>query len=62
MLASPAWKNQYNSFVDEYCIYFDDDEENSFQQNNLFKQFQKEMAAVYDSFFNSLGLENSEDL
>ncbi|CAD8085340.1 unnamed protein product [Paramecium primaurelia] len=62
MLASPAWKNQYNSFVEEYCIYFDDDEENSIQQNNLFKQFQTEMAAVYDSFFSSLGLDNSDEL
>ncbi|CAD8157127.1 unnamed protein product [Paramecium octaurelia] len=62
MLASPIWQNQYNSFVDEYCIYFDDDEENSIQQNNIFKQFQTEMAAVYDSFFNSLGLDNSDDL
>ncbi|CAD8097839.1 unnamed protein product [Paramecium sonneborni] len=62
MLASPTWQNQYNSFVDEYCIFFDDDEENSIQQNNLFKQFQTEMAAIYDSFFNSLGLDNTEEL
>ncbi|CAD8077969.1 unnamed protein product [Paramecium primaurelia] len=62
MLASPTWQNQYNSFVDEYCIYFDDDEENSIQQNNIFKQFQTEMAVVYDSFFSSLGLDNSDEL
>ncbi|CAD8181561.1 unnamed protein product [Paramecium octaurelia] len=62
MLASPTWKNQYNSFVDEYCIYFDDDKENSIQQNNLFKQFQTEMATIYDSFFGSLGLENTDEL
>ena len=31
MLMSPEWQNQYNSFVEENCALFDEDEENQIQ-------------------------------
>lgn len=40
---------QYNSFVEENCQFFDDDPEHSIQQMTIFKNFQREMASVYDT-------------
>ena len=59
---SPEWQNQYNSFVEENCALFDEDEENQIQLLQIFKNFQKEMANVYDSFFSQLGFENCDEL
>lgn len=62
MLGSPEWQNQYDSFVEENCALFDDDEENQMQLLQIFKNFQKEMANVYDQFFAQLGFDNCDEL
>ncbi|KAM3129314.1 Cilia- and flagella-associated protein 36 [Paramecium bursaria] len=60
MLLSPEWQSQYNSFVEENCIFFQESDENDMHHNQLFKNFQKEMASVYDQFMQNLGLDNEE--
>jgi len=34
-LKSPVWKNPILEFIDEHCIYFDDEEENKLEYTGV---------------------------
>ncbi|CAD8094283.1 unnamed protein product [Paramecium sonneborni] len=36
ILKSPEWINQYNQYLEVYCIYYDDVEKKSIQLNNIY--------------------------
>jgi hypothetical protein len=40
-LRSPRWKTPVMSFLDEYCISFDDEEENKLEHTTVHNNFKK---------------------
>ncbi|CDW82473.1 coiled-coil domain-containing protein 104 [Stylonychia lemnae] len=55
-LKSPVWKNPILEFIDEYCIVFDDDEENKLEYTDIHNKFKKIVDQKLEAFVTDLGI------
>jgi hypothetical protein len=55
-LRSPRWKTPVMSFLDEYCIQFDNEEENKLEFTSVHVQFKKLVEGLLEELMNDLGV------
>jgi hypothetical protein len=55
-LRSPRWKTPVMSFLDEYCIQFDNEEENKLEFTSIHVQFKKLVEGLLEELMNDLGV------
>lgn len=49
-------KNPVYEFIDENCIYFDEEEVNQHEQKSIFDKFQKMVEKLVDAFMQETGI------
>jgi len=59
-IKSPIWSHQVQSFVDENCLVFDNEEESRHCHHDIWKEFNKLVEDVLAKYVNSLGLTLSQ--
>lgn len=58
-LVSPVWRNPLLNFLEEYCIVFEDTEENKFEYTKIHKEFMGLCSQLLESFITETGLTES---
>lgn len=55
-LRSPRWKTPVMSFLDEYCISFDSEEENKLEHTTVHNKFKSLVESLLQELMNDLGV------
>lgn len=56
-LRSPRWKTPIMSFLDEYCIIFDNEDENKLEYTSIHHQFKKIVEELIGELLAELGVD-----
>lgn len=56
-LKSPMWTTEICNFIDENCIFFGDEDENSFEHTDIHKEFTKLIDIKLDTFCAEIGID-----
>lgn len=56
-LRSPRWKTPIMSFLDEYCIIFDNEDENKLEYTPIHKEFKKMVEDLIGELLAELGVD-----
>ena len=55
-LKSPLWKNPILSFIDEHCIFFDEEEENKLEYTDYYNKFKVLVEGKLETFLSELNI------
>lgn len=59
-LRSPRWKTPVMSFLDEYCMVFDSEEENKLEFTSIHMNFKKLVEDLLQELMNDLGVTDEQ--
>ncbi|KRX01960.1 hypothetical protein PPERSA_07605 [Pseudocohnilembus persalinus] len=54
------WKIPIYDFIDEYCIVFDDEEENKFEYTDIHNKFKKQIEIMVDQLMQDIGINEEQ--
>jgi len=59
---SPVWRDPVQSYIDEYCIVFDREEEMTHVQNMIYRRFNSIIEELIERYIHSIGISTQQFL
>ena len=59
-LQSPIWKNPIIEFIDEYCLIFEETEENRLEYTAIHQKFKKLIESQLEAYIQDLGISSAD--